>query len=232
MDEKLVSRIKKLLNVAEGKANENESQSAMLKAQKLMAEHNISLKDVADINLDTKKVDDKPIMDAKGRLTWWEKEMGGTIALNFRCTPYIKSSKVAKVRVMMFLGLEEDVAIAIEVYRFAVHAIKRLSKDYVFVKRGLKGAEATALKNDFMGGFIRGLDYAFKQQVEKNNWGLILVKDALVVQAQEDKKMKKGKTQSGIQPQFRNNQDALREGFKRGKEFVDDTKTKKIGDED
>lgn len=213
-NEKVLARVQKLLALANGDANENESQSAMLQAQRLLATNNLSMDDVT-IN---DKVD-KEVQEMDGtewtRIPWWQKELSHTVAENFRCYVFMKSWKGK--RKMVFLGTKEDTEVAVEVYKFAIEDIKYQARQYLR-KRNIKGTRAmsNAVKNDYIGGYLQGLKAKFQEQVNKEGWGLVLVKDDAVVKKFEDMDMSSERSRSRSTV---NDNDAHNKGYKDGKNF-------------
>ena len=212
--EDVIRKIKKLLALANDGVNSEETDTAMLLAQKMMAKHSISMKDV-----EYGKEKEKTVIQGDGtaytKLQWWMKSLSNIIADNFRCYSFIRHG-YGKTKVV-FMGLDDDVEIAKMIYDFAVSAIKHYSNQYVKI-RGISGDRATtiAVKNDYISGYMDGLRAKFKEQVQKEEFGLVLVKDALVVQ--EHSKMKF----SNARPSTRSTSGdakARQRGFADGKKF-------------
>lgn len=218
-EDKIIEKIKKALALAQDNPTDEESHTAMLAVQRLLARHNLSMQDVEGYATEKeKKVNEVNVGELTGRIPWWHKDLALTITENFKCKCFI--IKPAKFKsTIRFLGLEEDVAIAIEVYKYALNIIDKLAKSYVG-KIYRQGLPTTGVRNTYISGFLSGLKQKFKEQVEKNNWGLVLVTDALVVQAIEDKKLTKGSS-SGIRPNFSGDSEAYNEGKKQGTNFAD-----------
>lgn len=178
--------IKKSLALAGNNPNAEEAQTALLKAQELMAKHGLSMSDVpVDIEQQCKKTTE--IRIDYMRLLWWHKRLAEIIANNFRCYKYwFPNGRVAQ---MAFFGIESDVAIAKEVYLFAIQAIKFHANEYI-KRNGITGRSTiNVVKNDYIIGFLNGLDEKFKEQIDRNGWGLVIVKDTLVVQEYEKKNL-------------------------------------------
>jgi len=170
----IISKIEKLLALAGNNPSENEAQAAMLKAQKLMAEHNLSMAQFQNKPQEKKEV-------ATGYFkgyhnTHWAISLAKVISDNFRCN---------LLRVpgygLLFVGLKEDVAICKAVFTFASST---LDKNMMKLRRQYRkqGLPTDGISGDYTAGFVAGLKAKYKEQVEKNSWGLILVKDALVEQ--------------------------------------------------
>lgn len=218
-DEKMkivLRKVQKLLRLA-GNGADDEGQSALLMAQKLLAENKLSMNDL-DI-ADKEQVQQKNVVEGDGteptRLQWWMKTLATIIGENFRCYAFIRS--VGNKTKIVFLGLEEDVAVAKSVYDFALSSVKFYSDAYC-KRKGIVGdrAKTIAIKNDYISGYLSGLKAKFVEQVSREGWGLVLVKDALVVQEVEKLKLRKG---SATRQSYQGDADARNAGFEKGKQF-------------
>lgn len=212
VDEKLLAKIHNLFKLAEGNTNPNESQNAMLKAQQLMAQNGIEQSEVHQI-LKPKEVLSENITEPS-RLSWWEKQLSIIIARNFRCEIYIQ--KVHKGGTIVFLGLKDDVQLAKMVYNFSVVAIQNDTVKFVKQYKKYHVVYNVGVKNDFMSGWLKGLDTKYKEQVSKNGWGLILVKDPLIQQEKDNLHLRKGQSSS---VSHSNDRGVYDKGFEKGSKF-------------
>lgn len=216
VNEKMVRKIQLLLNKTKNNPCQEEVQTAFLMAQRLMAEYGISQAEVdshEEGTIPVKKVS-KSSTNYE-RLVWWKKSLARVIAENFRCYNYI-SRNASKSRIV-FLGLEQDVELAKMTFEFACDALKYGTDQFVKLYRiKYKISKPTEIRNDYMSGWIQGLKAQYKEQVEKNNWGLILVKDALVKQEYESMKLRKGRSSSIT---ISGNSTARSAGYQDGKSF-------------
>lgn len=186
--ESVLRKIRKALALAHDHSNAEESQSAMLLAQRLMAKHNVAASDITDVSKKdvTKRVGRS--YSQSQRIAWWQVQLGSIVAENFRCYLYRSGGHV------VFLGLEEDVPIASDVFEFASSAIRHASSQYLLKNRAKRTRQdAIARKNEYIHGFLDGLREKFKEQVESESMALVLVKDGLVVQAYEEMEFKSGR---------------------------------------
>jgi len=126
----------------------------------------------------------KILIDESQRVVWWKGTLAMIIADNFRCVAYKSRSGIH------LIGLEEDIAIATEVYNYAVRIIDVQSKKFAKNHSYLAGT-ATQIKNDFITGFLNGLRDKFKEQVKSQNYGLVLIKSNAVIKAVEEMKFRK-----------------------------------------
>lgn len=215
---KIVRKIQLLLKKTTNNPSMEEAQTALLMAQRLMAEHGISQSEIdshEDVVLTTKKV---MRSDFKFEATtpWYKKELASVIGANFRCYNWVARRTYGGSRIV-FLGLEHDVELAKITYEFACDAIKHGASQYLKELKKTKNVSSpSAIKNDYMIGWIRGLKDQFKEQVNKNNWGLVLVKDALVVKEYESISFNKARSSS---ISTSGSSDARNSGYRDGKSF-------------
>jgi len=215
-NQKLLERIQKLFKLAEGNENHHEAQSALLTAQKLMVENGIEQSKIERLSIyKTPREVVRENVTKGERLIWWKRNLATIIANNFAVKSYIQRSSVNGG--LIFLGLKEDVELAETVYVFAKEAIAYGTSRYVEdFKKNHRNQAYTGHKNDYMQGWLSGLSAQYEEQVEKNNWGLVLVIDSLVISAYEDLELRKGQASSRYTA---NNQNAMHTGYQHGKAF-------------
>lgn len=211
MDTKLIEKIQKLLSLSES-SNENEAREAMLKAQKLIVKHKLSLKEVQDTKIYSSKIKDdiSKISFTKAK---WKGELAYIIGKNFGCYTYFRTNRIHKIT---FFGREEDIVVCNIVLDYAVDCIettiKRIQSEY---RR--KGLSTKGLATDYAKGFIEGLDEKFEEQKRANQeWGLVLVVEKEVTEAYNKKKFKRA---INLDTQFKGNLDAYKKGIENGKQF-------------
>jgi len=177
-DKNIISKVEKLLALAGNNPSEAEAQAAMLKAQKLMAEHNLDLAQFKEGPQEKKEAIKTYVKGYHN--TNWAIMLAKVICDNFRCN-LLRAPSYG----LVFVGLKDDVAICKAVFTFAAQTLdknmKKLRRQYR--KQGLS---TDGISGDYSAGFIAGLRAKYKEQVDRNNWGLVLVKDALVEQLTKD----------------------------------------------
>lgn len=214
-NEKIVHKVHLLLNKAANNPSKEEAQSCLLMAQKLMIENGISQSEV-DAQ-EEKVIRVKNVVKIKTdyeRLAWWKKGIARVIAENFRCHYYINTLRGNSC--IVSLGLDQDVDLAKMTFEFACDSIKYGLKLFSKERRVQNMSTSTGMKNDYMSGWIQGLKDKFKEQVEKCNWGLVLVKDALVTKEYENMNLKKGRASSIT---ISGSSSARSSGYRDGKDF-------------
>ncbi|WP_142413086.1 DUF2786 domain-containing protein [Hathewaya massiliensis] len=180
MDIKVVEKIKKLLALSESN-NEHEAKASLLKAQELLAKHKLSLKEVKEFKIYNNSIKEK-VSTVSFTKAKWKAKLAGVIADNFGCYYYFKTRRSHTIA---FFGREEDTLVCNIVLEYAVDCINSSVRKlrYQYSK---DGHSTKGLENDYALGFIKGLNYMFEQQKANQEWGLVLVKDAEVVEAHEN----------------------------------------------
>lgn len=207
----IIEKIQKMLAKANNNPSQEEAQTAMLMAQRLMAKHNIEMEMVQDKKPDKKEV----IQDwsvTEGALTGWRRQLARIICRNFRTDFLINSSQNGFV----FIGLKDDVHITVSVFNYCCDILDKgmhkLRRDYRKAGRSTEG-----VSGDYADGFLKGLDEKFAEQVSKEGWGLILVKDTDVTTERE--KLAGKPASKGTHLNRRGDAEAYRKGHQAGKSF-------------
>lgn len=209
MDSKIIDKIRIMLDTA-GRTEE-EAQSCFLKAQELMMKHHIEIADIEDSKKEKKAIGSLEV-DSNTYSKEHKVKLLKVIAENFRCEAMLINNKMA------LLGLKEDTIIAVEVFNVA---------HYMMANRAYNLRRKTGVKDDYgsyMDGFIYGLKKKFEEQIAAHQeWGLVVVKDALIVDFLKTKTETvemKGKMNYKPQPE------SFTKGFRDGKKFEIDDKKK------
>nr|DAO31588.1 MAG TPA: Protein of unknown function (DUF2786) [Caudoviricetes sp.] len=215
-EKNIISKIEKLLALAGNNPSEAEAQAAMLKAQKLMAEHNLDMAQFKDQPQEKKEAVTEYFRGYHN--TDWAIRLAQVICNNFRCN-LLRAPHYG----LVFVGLKEDVAICKAVFTFAAQTLdknmKKLRRQY-----RKAGKPTDGISGDYSAGFIAGLQAKYKEQVDKNNWGLVLVKDALVEQLTKNIINPKGKITSGKKLKQSGDPGLYAKGYLDGKSLGDDQK--------
>lgn len=211
MQSKIVEKIQKLLALSES-SNKNEAQTALLKAQELLAKHKLSLKEVKEYKIFNSAIKEK-ISSVSFTKAKWKARLAGLIADNFGCYCYFKTRRTNTIA---FFGREEDITVCNLVLEYAISSIDSTVKRLRY-KYSRDGYNTSGLENDYALGFINGLREKFEEQKSKNQeWGLVLVKDQEVVEAHGNIKFK-GKLNTSTK--FKGFSEAYWVGRKDGKNF-------------
>ena len=93
----ILEKISKALRLGNNNTNENEAQSAILAAQRLMAKYHVSEEDVNEFLNENEKQDEQVIeenADNEMNNDKWKRRLMITIAKNFRCDVFYRGGKL------------------------------------------------------------------------------------------------------------------------------------------
>lgn len=156
--EKIIEKIQKLLALANNNPNENEAMAAALKAQRLMAENDISLEQV-DETIDNKEIV-KEIYHAsnKHEMKKWKFGLANVVANNFRCKVFFLDGKD-----VVFYGYQADAKIALQVFTFLYEVGNKLAVRY-YNKCKKEGRNTQGVMNTYLIGFKDGVASVLEKQ--------------------------------------------------------------------
>ena len=162
MDEKAKKKIVKLLALAND-ANDEESMSALAKAQELMLQHNIDESDVFHYKQEQKSEAVINTVIYEGRPQKWLYRLARIIAKNFRVRYYYQSGKPIELH---FVGILSDVQIAQITFEYARGSASYCARQFLQlpeIRRKYK--RKWQLKQDYLEGYLKGLSQTFRKQV-------------------------------------------------------------------
>lgn len=184
---KALARIQKLLRLARDRgATPAEAESALLQAQRIMAENGFEDGEVVDTAAPEEVILDEDVAVGRRR-DFWRGRLAVVVAKNFRCKTYWRRGVDGQSGIH-FLGRSGDVAIAKEVFVAAQEVA--LQQVGVFLKGNRGGLPA---RNAFLAGFAEGLGSKFQEQVQQTGTALVVVADAGVEAKYVDLKLRRGK---------------------------------------
>lgn len=278
----IIDKVKHMLKkTATNGATEEEAQSSLLMAQKMMAKYGLSLSDVQDVAEKKEVVVGGTAENSKvERYVWWKGRLASILADNFRCYSYFTSYGNGKMEVQ-FLGMKNDVELTVELYKYATKAVEHLAKSYVEKRKkeaeeamGINFKEMTGdeleelalandihlaslrykyghdekiykmrlvmaikeemgltvdgvgVRNDYINGFLKGLKDKFAEQVEKESWALVLVKDQAVTQKYNSMQFSTRSAKSSVRGS--GDSSARTAGYQAGKSFETSTPKGKL----
>lgn len=191
--ENIIAKVTKILARAKSTNFEHEAQTALLLAQKLLAENGLSMTDI-----EAQPDQEKPevvhtVVDMTRVHVDWRDRLAAVIAANFRCECYYQIAPTG-VKIM-FLGLKSDADIAKAVYTHAFDAINRCVKAYLAkrkrdIGRSLTTSEGLKIRASYVMGFINGLAEKFREQVARNCYALVLATPEAVKREYSSMRMK------------------------------------------
>ena len=217
-DPKILARIQKLLALSTSNFKE-EAESALLKAQKLMLQHGVSSAEISFDSAAHEPVVEREVYHSQTPL--WHGRLAAVLASNFRCRTIwlTRYRNDKKIRVMTFIGHEQDADVAAAAYAFAIALVKYNQR---CIKKRFPRVTSAYL-NTYVQGFIKGVRDKFSEQVKKEAWGLILVTPAPVEKHYEDYNSVPLKPR-GRAAELSKNDNAFSKGYQDGKTFDPDRK--------
>ena len=213
MEESIKLTIQKLLALAKD-ATDEESHSAMLKARKLMMKYSIRESDLLSVSTVNKSVVNEKAYSNK--LLWWHRKLAQITADHFRCSFYERKVNTYHWEVR-FVGLEDDVEIATMIFNFARVSLHYHSKMFLLrpeIKR--KWKRKHQFKNDYIEGYLYGLDMKFTEQTISESLEVAVIQDILVVEYFNSLTLS---TESITTPPRANDNMAWLTGYRDGQQF-------------
>lgn len=180
--EKILNKIKNLLDLANNNPNEHEAIAAALKAQELMAKYNIELDQLDDAKSETREIVREVYRQSgKHEMRKWKVGLASIIAKNFRCKTYFMGSS----NDVVFYGFKEDAKIALQVFAFLYETGNKLAVRY-YNKCKKEGRSTQGVMNTYLVGFRDGV----AEVLEKQCTALMIVTPKEVTESYE--KMSRG----------------------------------------
>jgi hypothetical protein len=178
--ERIIDKIRKVLELSKNNPSQEEAKSAALTAQKLMAQYHISMEDVEDMG-NVEDIDEVCINVPKG--SKWKYFLANVISRNFRCKHYW----YGKMEVA-FYGYKTDAEIAAKTFEYLFETGNRLANNYYNrARRDALQWEGTfygkGIKNNFLSGYINGI----KESLERQCTALMIVVPKEVNEGYEEK---------------------------------------------
>lgn len=155
--QKMVEKVKKMMELANNNPSEEEALAAALHAHKLMAKYNIH-KD--EVELEEVKEDIVSVFSEQKHgchLMAWRKQLGAVVAKAFRCKCYIHGQDV------VFRGYKDDAQLALEVYLMLYTVGDKLGGKAYATQLDETGTGRGAY-NSMTIGFLHGVQDAFNEQ--------------------------------------------------------------------
>ena len=171
----ILEKISKTLRLGTNNTNENEAQSAILAAQRLMAKYRISEEEINDFLNENEKQDTEVVEEqAENEMNndKWKRRLMITIAKNFRCGVCYYGGK------LVIVGAKEDILISKRVYLYAKQAILNSFKKFFkenYEPYNVNNSMRNKYKREFALGFIKGLSEKFEEQKANSELSLVVV---------------------------------------------------------
>lgn len=164
MDDKIITKVQNLLELAYDAPNDEEGQTALLMAQKLMVKHQLSMGDIEQNSKNRDNIGE--VIGTQGkRIPWWQERLAAILASNFRCQTIRARVRADGITQIKFFGYYQDAELCTKVYEGAIlylkYRLKRLAKTTTKTKK-------SDYRKSYLYGFLTGLDDRFEKQVHSS----------------------------------------------------------------
>ena len=170
MESKIIEKIQNLLGLAYDAPNDEEGQTALLMAQKLMVKHNLSMSDVTAAK--TKNNIGETVGTWEYRMVWWKEKLAAILGENFRCQTIRRRLPDDGITQIIFFGYDTDAKLCTKVYEGALlyleYRLKRLYRTAIT-------SDYKKYKKSYLIGFLEGLKQRFKDQVKSSEEFALMV---------------------------------------------------------
>ncbi len=159
--DKIINKIKKVLELSRNNPSAEEAKSAALKAQKLMAEYRISMNDINEIK-GIEEITEESVIVGMGNK--WKYRLSAIVAKNFRCKTYFHGKDE-----VAFYGYDVDVKIAVETFKYLFEIGNRSANNFynkkrIEVKKSGGYFDGSGIKNYFLAGYLQGISDVLDKQ--------------------------------------------------------------------
>ena len=212
MNDKIILKVQNLLELAYDAPNDEEGQSALLMAQKLMVKHNLAMSDIQKIH---KNNIGETVAASEYRMVWWKEKLAGILGANFRCK-VIRQRKVDEgITKMIFFGYDSDAEFCTKVYEGAVLYLEyRLTRVFPTITK----ARWKDYKKSYLFGFLTGLNERFEKQTQSSEKFALMVQVPAEVLEEQYKRMGKLNERSAKIPIQKVDLEAYSVGLEHAKE--------------
>lgn len=153
VNEKVIEKIRKILELSKNNPSEEEAKSAALKAQKLLAQYDLTIEEI-DTPADYELTEDTTLV---GGTKKWRFMLAQVVAENFRCKLFTINNHVT------FYGYATDVEVAKQTYEYLFNvAHKAGCRERDAVHRVL--GTSAGVYNSYCLGFTDGVKSALEKQ--------------------------------------------------------------------
>ena len=209
MKEKIVAKVKKVLELSKNNPNEQEAQAAALKAQALMMQYHLSMEDIED-ETDSEEIAEYPVHVGSGNK--WKGLLASVISRNFRCKYFYYGKEM-----IVFYGFDVDASIAAETFKMYFDFGNKTATRY-YNKCRRNGKNTKGVKNALLVGYLEGL----ASVLEKQSTALMVVTPQKVIESFEEKTKGYPKRQNDIRYSNSNTgQDAKAYGYNAGRTIAE-----------
>jgi hypothetical protein len=217
-----IEKVIKVLRLARGAGTEQEAQTALLTAQRLMYAHDIAGHEVAAepaapdkaARGAAKEAIREIVLERAGQRRPWHETLAAVIAENFRCAYLISYSRSTRAVSLIFIGRTSDATVAAEAYFSAAAAAGALADAFA-----LHRADRSEAQQSYLIGFLKGLYERFQES--RSQTALLLVTEPEIV-AHATALANGGEARG--EPLAAHDADALRDGYASGFQYGSSTR--------
>ena len=157
--EKILNKIKNLLDLANNNPNEHEAIAAALKAQELMAKYNVEIGQLDNKEETREIVKEVYRQSGKHEMRKWKLNLAAIISENFRCKVFFLGGQ----KDVVFYGYKEDAKIALQVFTFLYEIGNKFAVRY-YNKCKKEGIDTKGVMNTYLIGFRDGVAEVLQKQ--------------------------------------------------------------------
>ena len=163
--EKIIEKIKKVLELSKNNPSEEEARAAALQAQKLLAKYHIDMAEVEGIDLDkTESIEEIEVTVGGGHK--WKYTLSRVVANNFRCRHFYYGKGT-----VVFYGHQTDAQIAAATFKYLFDLGNRKARTVRAQARRENDGYCDGVFNSYIEGYVQGV----KESLEKQCTALVLV---------------------------------------------------------
>lgn len=155
--DKMISKIRKMLKLAQNNPSMEEGLAAATQAMKLMKKYNIHEDDVTleEVRDEIGSVFSEQKHDSQ--LHSWRKQLALIVANNFRCKAYVRNGDV------VFRGYIQDAKVALEVYT-CLYVIGNKGGSKAYHEQKAETGSGKGAYNSYVFGFLKGIQEGLGEQ--------------------------------------------------------------------
>lgn len=203
VDERIIERIKKVLELSLNNPSQEEAQAAALKAQELMAQYHVTMKELDGVL-------EEPITEFDievGAGKKWKYSLAVVVARNYACKLFTRGSEN-----IVFYGYESDVLIAGNVFNMLFYVGNEGARKEVKKYRDV-GYSVNGLFNTYVAGFVAGVSH----ELDKQCTALQIVVSSEVEKSYTDYTSSMNMRRRNTSLSYRRNESVYNNGFSAGR---------------
>ncbi len=165
MEENIILKINKLLAL-QSSTNDNEAQTALLMANKLMMKYKLTFEDLKLYN--TEFVEYRTSVFYHTRLNIWVEDLAEIIATNCCCIFYSSKSVGKQSLCVIFKGYKNDIEFCVRLFNYAyeylINRLDAFKKECKANNKNISAKEIRKITDNYGIGFTKGLNEMFIEQ--------------------------------------------------------------------